>query len=904
MATTTGFKQQCPNCEAIVPIRDEKLIGKRIKCPKCGEPFLLEEPDGKVAPAKTTKTARGAVNGAAAAKTKPASRRTRGEDDDEQPQFKKKKAVDSSKIMIGLGLAVVGVVALGVAAFFLFFNNSEPKKNTTPNTNVASNTNQNQTISSPTPVDSKPAIASTGADISNMLPADSQLVVNIPMEEVLKNPIGQLLFDNPAASDAQGAEGKLGFSMETVERWIITAKFSDPEWFFQIIRTKKPINIDNVKKALQLRPAEGSPIQGQDFFETPVNWIENSNLIPNFLKPEDRDSKQPIAAGTRPLTVRLHDVHTIVIADMVPMKAWLAVKGQPPFRDMPVNMGSPSSPEGGGLSPTAPGGPPGLAPALPSAPGGAQPVNPGGPPGLTPSLPGGPGGPIVPGFPGGQTPAFTGPNTYRSIDPPMKIMLDQMEINIPILISWAFNIDANPLVQKALMEFAFPHPVKTAGMSFQWRDKKMVAMSAVECANEKEADNVKNVLDNNLKAVAQFSQILGVKIQFGTPQNFDPSTAPNPGGGRGPGGVPLPPAPGGGGNPGAGVDQPPTPGGPGPGGPNPPKKPNEAPESITLTIDLRQQAKMVQMTVDIKLEPKVYDEFFKEVQPYLVRAQGEIEMATAKPNPAKLGLASRSYSQKEQQFPQGVFPRKVSPRRANRAWPPDQRISWMADLLPYLGYDRVYQRIDRSRSWSDSENLITASTLIPQFLSPNTPHPSWYISYPGVEVEVAATHYVGLSGIGLDSARYEKGDRAVADKLGIFGYDRSTRLGDIEDLARTIFMIQTPPTYKSPWLAGGGSTVRGVPETQCVQPFVTTGADGKKGTTVVMADGSVRWISADISDDVFKQLVRVKGLKSDVIIDKIAPQMQTGDQPELKASISPPPSAPKAETKPTPPPGK
>jgi len=434
----------------------------------------------------------------------------------------------------------------------------------------------------------------------------------------------------------------------------------------------------------------------------------------------------------------------------------------------------------------------------------------------------------------------------------------------------------------------------------------MVAMSALECANDKEADNIKNTLDTTLKTIAQFSPLLGVKIQFGIPQAGLPSTVPSPGGGQGPGGVPLPPRPpGGGGAPGAGAD--PIMPAPGPGAPtNPapgqPRKPNEAPENVTLSIDLRQQGKMVQMTVDIKLEDKVYEDFVKSIQPYLVRAQGEIVMATAKPDPAKLGLAARAYSQKEQQFPQGASTRKPSPRRAMRPWPPDQRISWMADLLPYLGYDRVSQRIDRSRSWNDSENLMTASTLIPQFLSPTTPHNSWYIHYPGVEVEVAATQYVGLAGIGLDAARYQKGDRSVADKLGMFGYDRSTALSDIGDLARTIFMIQAPPTYKSPWLAGGGSTVRGVPETGCIQPFVTIGADGKKGTTAVMADGSVRWISSDISDDVFKQLVRVKGVKSDLKLDRIAPQLQTGDQPELKASTTAPSPPPKTESKTAPPP--
>ena len=49
----------------------------------------------------------------------------------------------------------------------------------------------------------------------------------------------------------------------------------------------------------------------------------------------------------------------------------------------------------------------------------------------------------------------------------------------------------------------------------------------------------------------------------------------------------------------------------------------------------------------------------------------------------------------------------------------------------------------------------------------------------------------------------------MARKLGIFGYDRITKPEDITDGAsNTILMIQVPPPYQGPWIAGGGSTMR------------------------------------------------------------------------------------------------
>src|SRR5262245_27157984 len=48
MAAKTSFKQQCPSCETMVPIKDGSLIGKKIDCPKCKYRFVVEEPADEV----------------------------------------------------------------------------------------------------------------------------------------------------------------------------------------------------------------------------------------------------------------------------------------------------------------------------------------------------------------------------------------------------------------------------------------------------------------------------------------------------------------------------------------------------------------------------------------------------------------------------------------------------------------------------------------------------------------------------------------------------------------------------------------------------------------------------------------------------------------------------------------
>ena len=90
-------------------------------------------------------------------------------------------------------------------------------------------------------------------------------------------------------------------------------------------------------------------------------------------------------------------------------------------------------------------------------------------------------------------------------------------------------------------------------------------------------------------------------------------------------------------------------------------------------------------------------------------------------------------------------------------------------------------------------------------------------------------------------------DLTLRKKLGLFGYDRSTKFEDVSDgLANTIYLIQVPPVYQRPWVAGGGATVQGVPESRSIAPFVSVQSDGKHGAFVLMADGSVRFIKETI----------------------------------------------------------
>ena len=105
MAANTSFKIQCPSCEAMVPIRDPSLIGRKIDCPKCKYRFVVEEPDGDESDNRSTRAT--AVKGAARSKGKP------------------KKKGGNNILILGSVLGGVAVIVLAVVGYMILGSGEE-----------------------------------------------------------------------------------------------------------------------------------------------------------------------------------------------------------------------------------------------------------------------------------------------------------------------------------------------------------------------------------------------------------------------------------------------------------------------------------------------------------------------------------------------------------------------------------------------------------------------------------------------------------------------------------------------------------------------------------------------------------------------------------------------------------
>ncbi len=181
--------------------------------------------------------------------------------------------------------------------------------------------------------------------------------------------------------------------------------------------------------------------------------------------------------------------------------------------------------------------------------------------------------------------------------------------------------------------------------------------------------------------------------------------------------------------------------------------------------------------------------------------------------------------------------------------------SWMHQILPFIGHQEHYGKFKLDKPLSDKDNLQLCSKIIPEFLNPGDDRTRW----KGFPFEnFALTHFVGMSGI-------EDARNVVAAKLprsdpraGIFGYDSIATPAEITDGTSNTIMILGGGELASPWVMGGGATIRGAREPY-FDKISGFGSKGTSGVTVVMADGSVRVISSNINPAVFRALCTIHG---------------------------------------------
>jgi flagellar basal body-associated protein FliL len=915
----------------MVPIKDASFVGKKVDCPKCKYRFVVEDPgnlagnEEEEAAEPKSKVKRKDAEGIKSDKPKSKIQRAEG---DGKSTIKKKKKKEEKKsntmLIVGIVAGVVAVIVLVVGGIFLFSGDSEPQKtvpqqaqkppvnnsnnndarqnNTT--TPVSSTGNNNTNAANPTgksgtepkeaahaPADKLRMIA------SNLLPNESQVVYSIHVNKVMGSTLSAGVRSQSGFNPKEFSD-KLGLPLEKMGHFV-RAENLKSGWVFNVIQmlpNSYSITSDAMKSKLGAHKGPKSPIKGHDYYLVASNEMLDGLSGINFASILNPRIMTPKTTGGQ-LAWHVYDSNTLIVGDVDQIEQFLQSDRQPKMlskltSEAASSLGNGSGAEGNSGAGRAGGGSSGTGAAGFSPPSDPSALRPGG-------------RPAPAGGDSNDDRLFTDKPTYLTINPELKRMLDKMEeAKGPVIFSCggidleSVNKQLTDSVRAAVkLPMAIPLPtIVAAGLGLHTLSEDRVSgVAALELRREDDARALDESLKKNFLALAasRLGSWMGTTIDTGIP---DSTTSPqgqppvnnNPGAGRP--GAPTIGLPGGrgGSNPGApSIGNPGNPqggGGMGIGGTNPPSSTESNAKSKMRAEFL---GKLIYITLDAEISQETNRRIYQEIEGQVVRMKGASEMIAMKfPRLHELASTANRLRAKKQIL-HGTYPLTGDASGVVFvSQSPNQRVSWMVDLLPHLGHEDLYNQIDVKQTWRSEKNLIAGTHWVPEFMDPNYPRDSWTARVPSLPgSELGATHYTGLSGIGLDSAEWPD-DPAHRKKLGMFGYDRQTSFDNVPDgLSNTIFLIESPPTFPRPWIAGGGATVQGVPEKNSISPFVYNHG-GKQGTYILMCDGSVRWAGADMSDNAFKALVTPAGGDDVGVIDAIAPLIQAPNEAPAKPKSS------------------
>src|SRR5262249_16925498 len=106
-------------------------------------------------------------------------------------------------------------------------------------------------------------------------------------------------------------------------------------------------------------------------------------------------------------------------------------------------------------------------------------------------------------------------------------------------------------------------------------------------------------------------------------------------------------------------------------------------------------------------------------------------------NLKQIALSMHNYNDTYGYFPPAAM--------ANPLLPPEKRIGWPLQQLPFVESDNIFAQVDKDKGWDAEENRWAALMSIKVYLCPGFP------SQRPTSILVPS-HYIGIAGIGADAA--------------------------------------------------------------------------------------------------------------------------------------------------------
>lgn len=183
-----------------------------------------------------------------------------------------------------------------------------------------------------------------------------------------------------------------------------------------------------------------------------------------------------------------------------------------------------------------------------------------------------------------------------------------------------------------------------------------------------------------------------------------------------------------------------------------------------------------------------------------------------------------------------------------------QRFSWIARLEAFRDPDRLEPLWDRP--WDDPLNEYFVRRSLPRWINPA-------VSPKVSPNQFPATHFVGIAGAGKDAPDLLRSH----ERAGIFGHKSTASLDALGDGASNVWMIAGVQREIGSWAAGGRATIRPWTQGPAIGGPDGFGTGNPDSMPILMADGSVRTISADTDPAVLSKLAVLRSHRPSEIVE-------------------------------------
>lgn len=247
--------------------------------------------------------------------------------------------------------------------------------------------------------------------------------------------------------------------------------------------------------------------------------------------------------------------------------------------------------------------------------------------------------------------------------------------------------------------------------------------------------------------------------------------------------------------------------------------PNENPDNVSDTPERKQHTRSALTLVELLVVLGILAILLVFLLPPVSRSRTAARRTQCKNNLKHIGLALHNYSDAYDSFP----PAYTVDAEGNPLH------SWRTLILPFIDQKPLYDTIDLSKPWNDPANAEAYKTVLRAYSCPS----------------------VGPEDLPTSHTTYQ----SLVTSNSFFRWSGPRQFSDVKDGAsNTLMVIEVAPKHAVHWMDPRDADIRSVfgsgPEPNL---------DHEGGTHALLVDGSVRFISAEITPTQLRGMVSIAG---------------------------------------------